>query len=233
MQQGAEVRIRESLAVATSLPSDRPALRSNAPVDSVPYLHSVIPTNRLEFLAQTCRQTLQRCPGNVLEIGVYRGGSLARLAQVVQEVCPQYHAIGIDTFSGHPYSDDHPVHPQGKYADVDLGWLRACMTEQPWGDRVELHVGRVENILHDLALRDIAFAHVDCDLYLPVKYCAEHLPALLKAGGSLYFDDFGHEHCPGATRAVHETFPGARLQQVFMPEDGTCWSCHVRLDPGA
>lgn len=199
-------------------------------METVPYLQSVIPPNRLDYLVETCRNVLLRCPGHVLEIGVYRGGSLSRLAEVVAEVCPAHRAIGIDTFAGHPYSDGHPVHPQGKYADVDLRELAGRLAEQPYGCLVELHAGRVEDILHGLALKDVVFAHVDCDLYLPVRYSAQHLPIVMKASGTIYFDDYGHQHCPGATRAVGEVFRGDRLKHVSMPDDGTCWSCHLRLD---
>jgi O-methyltransferase len=206
-----------------------PLRRTNLPIETVPYLQSVIPPNRLEYLVETCRSALQHRPGHVLEIGVYRGGSLSRLAEVVAEMCPEYRAIGIDTFSGHPYSDGHPVHPQGKYHDVDLRELARQLAQQPQGRLVELHSGRVEDILHSLALKDVAFAHVDCDLYLPVRYCAEHLPAIMKAGGTIYFDDYGHEHCPGATRAVDDVFASNDLHEVTMPDDGTCWSCHLRI----
>lgn len=233
MHQDAPFLTRQSVTSANAQSAGRPLVRTNASVESVPYLHSVIPQNRLNFLVETCRQALMRCPGNVLEVGVYRGGSLSRLAQVVQEICPQYRAFGIDTFSGHPYSDGHPVHPQGKYSDVDLSLLRASFDEQVYGSWVELRMGRVEDILNRLSLRDIAFAHIDCDLYLPVRYCAERVPALMTEGGSLYFDDYGHDHCPGATKAVLETFPQGRIHDVIMPEDGTCWSCYVQLDEQA
>jgi len=196
----------------------------------VPYLQSVIPPNRLDYLVEICRAALRRCPGHVVEIGVYRGGSLSRLAEVVAEVCPAYRAIGIDTFAGHPYSDGHSVHPQGKYADVDMRQLAGRLAGQPQGRLIELHAGLVETLLPDLALKDVAFAHVDCDLYLPVRFCAQHLPAVMKAGGTIFFDDYGHEHCPGATRAVSEVFAENRLHQVSMPDDGTCWSCYLRLD---
>jgi|GEM_PF-3279007 len=205
-------------------------VRTNEPVDGVPYLSSVIPQNRLDFLAETCRQALKRCPGHVLEVGVYRGGTLSVLAQIVSEVCPQYRAIGIDTFSGHPYSDGHPVHPAGKYADVDITELRAMFDAQTYGPWIDLHSGRVEKILDRISLNDIAFAHIDCDLYRPIKYCASHVPNIMRPDGTLYFDDYAHEHCPGATRAVDETFPKDCLHEVVMSNDATCWSCFFRLD---
>ena len=206
-------------------------VRKNAPVESVPYLSSVIPKNRVDFLARKCRETLLRVPGNVLEVGVYRGGSLGRLAEVVMDVCPKYRVIGIDTFTGHPYSDDHPVHPVGKYADVDLEHLRRKISSQAWGCLVDLHQGRVEDLMRSLDVNNVSFAHIDCDLYVPIKYCALQVPRLMRRGGTIYFDDYGHEHCPGATRAVHEAFGEKRITEVLLSDDGTCWSCY--LDPTA
>lgn len=215
--------------LSLSKSSIKEIVRANAPVETVRYLSSVIPPNRLDFLANKCRETLLQVPGNVLEVGTYRGGSLSRLAEVLMEICPEYRVIGIDTFTGHPYSDGHPVHPKGKYSDVDLQQLRCAIDEYKWGAQVELHKGRVEEILSSLDIKEIAFAHIDCDLYLPVRYCALEIPPLMKKGGLIYFDDYGHEHCPGATRAVREVFPEQALNEVSMPDDGTCWSCY--FDP--
>jgi hypothetical protein len=162
-------------------------------------------------------------------VGVYRGGSLAALAQAVRDVCPAFHAIGVDTFAGHPYSDAHPVHPIGKYADVDIQTLRTELERAGLGRWVSLVTGRIEDILPSMGLKDIAFAHIDCDLYLPISFCARTLPNLMLSGGLLYFDDYGHEHCPGARRAVEELFPKERLKEVYMKEDDTCWSCFVEF----
>jgi len=181
-------------------------------------------------MTELCRDTLRRCPGHVLEVGVYRGGSLSRLAQVLMEVCPQYRVIGIDTFTGHPYTDGHPVHPAGKYADVDMAALRKELDQDGCGAVIDLYRGCVETVLDSLALEGLAFAHIDCDLYKPVRYCAEHVPRLMNPSSVIYFDDYGHEHCPGATRALMERFPKQVLHEVFMPDDRTSWSCHFRVE---
>lgn len=213
-----------------ALTEKRTIVRSNAPLETVPYLHSVIPPNRLDFLAETCRQQLRRVPGNVLEVGVYRGGSLLRLAQVLKQVCPEYRVIGIDTFSGHPYTDGHPVHPEGKYRDVDMAELRRALDREDCGALIDLYQGPVEEIWPSLSIDHIAFAHIDCDLYVPVKYCAMEVPRRMFPNGNIYFDDFGHEHCPGATWAVLESFPDRTVHEIVMPDDGTAWSCYFRLD---
>jgi O-methyltransferase len=203
--------------------------RSNEPVDSAAYLQSVIPHARLDYLASLCEETLRAVPGNVLEVGVYRGGSLARLADVVRRISPKNRVYGIDTFSGHPYTDGHPVHPVGKYADIDLDTLVGSLTRYELAPWITLIQGRVEDVLPTTSIGSISFAHVDCDLYWPVLYCARELPARMQPGGIIYFDDYGHEHCPGATAAVRDVFSVDRLTEVYIREDCTCWSCFIRF----
>lgn len=208
----------------------------NAPVDSTGYLQSVIPQNRLALLFKLCRDTLRRVPGGVLEVGVYKGGSLLGLAREAAHVAPDVPVWGIDTFSGHPYSDGHPVHPAGKYGDVVLGELREALRVAGYGN-VRLSQQLVESGIPP-AIRGLSFVHVDCDLYRPVRYCALSLPRLMRPGGIIYFDDFGHDHCPGATRAILEAVDqdrgsplhGAIRHDVQVTEDRTRWSCYFQIE---
>jgi hypothetical protein len=172
---------------------------------------------------------LNRVSGSVVEVGVYRGGTLRVLAETVRKIRPSEKVIAIDTFEGHPYSDGHPVHFPGKYKDVELEPLMRYFDKDgllPW---IEFHKGKVEDILPDLDLPPLSFAHVDCDLYRPVRYCAGALPSRMKQGSMIYFDDYGHAHCPGATKAVDEIFPKNEIHEVFLPKDNTNWSCFINI----
>jgi O-methyltransferase len=204
-------------------------VKVNKPIDTVAYGETVIPENRLKYLAWKCKETLKRNPGNVLEVGVYRGGTLIALAEALKETCPEYKVYGIDTFLGHPYTDDHPVHPKGKYADVNKSDMEEYIKSRGLENQIVLYEGRVEEILNTLNLKDISFSHIDCDLYIPVKYCAKNVSKIMKKHGVIYFDDYGHEHCPGATKAIEEVFEIHQIHPVYMPEDNTCWSGYVQL----
>lgn len=208
---------------------EKKAVRANEPVDIVAYGSSVIPSNRLDFLVRKCRETLEQSPGNVLEVGVYRGGSLLALTEVLKETCPQFKVYAIDTFAGHPYTDGHHVHPMGKYGNVEIIELEQLISAKGLTQWVNLFRGRVEEIFQGLHLNNISFAHIDCDLHTPVKYCAENVPPIMTHGGVLYFDDYGHEHCPGATTAVDGTFDKKLLHEVYMHDDHTCWSCYIEM----
>ncbi len=201
----------------------------NSPVESVPYGTTVIPENRLQYLIDKCAETLAKNPGNVLEVGVYRGGTLLALAEVVKKICPEYKVYGIDTFVGHPYSDGHAVHPVGKYADVTKDDMEEYIQKNGFAEWITLYQGKVEEILESLHLTNISFAHIDCDLYVPVKYCAENVKSIMSRPSVIYFDDYGHEHCPGATKAVEEVFEKKQIHIVHIPEDHTCWSGYIEL----
>lgn len=203
-------------------------VQTNKPIETVPYGHTVIPINRLEYLVGKCEQALKNVPGNVLDVGVYRGGTFIRLASLLKDIFPEFRAIGIDTFTGHPYTDNHPVHPVGKYSDVDMHKLQEFIDQKNL-DNIELHKGKIEEIFESLNLKNISFAHIDCDLYIPVKFCAQYIPSVMNKRGVIYFDDFGHEHCPGATRAIKEVFSLQQIHDVHIPEDNTRWSCYIQL----
>jgi len=204
-------------------------VNTNDPVETVPYGQTVIPESRLKFLHWKCKETLKRTPGNVLEIGVYRGGTLVTLTKALKEICPQFKVVGVDTFTGHPYSDGHPVHPIGKYSDVTKEDLEKFFESKNLNEHIILKVGKIEEIFNLLNLKNISFAHIDCDLYTAVKFCAEQIPKIMNKHGVIYFDDYGHEHCPGATKAIKEVFEPHQLHQVYIPEENTCWSAYVQL----
>lgn len=197
----------------------------NACVNVAEYGVSVNQANRVELLRKRCEATIRAFPGDVLEVGVYRGGTLVVLAEAVRRLSPGRTVIAVDTFRGHPYSDGHPVHPKGKYGDVCVAELRAMLAARGLSDYVSIEVGLAEEILPLLDLRGVTFAHIDCDLYKAIKFCASYLPTRISPDGTLFFDDFLHDHCPGATRALIEEF-GAHIRAIQL-DDGSEWSCEL------
>jgi O-methyltransferase len=68
------------------------------------------------------------------------------------------------------------------------------------GRRVSLYKGFFEDTLHPQT--DIAFAHIDCDWYDPVKLCLERIVPRLSAGAYVVLDDYNDYG--GCRRAVDE-----------------------------
>lgn len=115
--------------------------------------------DRLYTLFQSVINT-RDVPGTMLELGVFRGGSLKFLAQVCEQLSVEKPIIGIDTFEGHPsvHPLDGPVHMVGKFSTTSLEQVTAYVEGWP---NVRLVKGDVSKIVGD-ALRNvsaISFSH--------------------------------------------------------------------------
>lgn len=136
--------------------------------------------------------------GAFVEVGVYRGGSARKLYEIAERQGRQLWLF--DTFAGHPEPSAHDSeqHPEGRYNDcADPSLLR---TEMP---NAYVTVGEF-GLSCALIGIDVAFAHIDVDLYHSTRTAIEVLAPSMIPGGLFYFDDYGVPECPGATKAVND-----------------------------
>jgi hypothetical protein len=54
----------------------------------------------------------------------------------------------------------------------------------------------------------LAFVHIDVDLYEPTRESLEFLYPRVASGGIIVCDDYGFISCPGAVRAIDEYMAG-------------------------
>jgi len=175
--------------------------------------------------------------GDFLEFGVALGGASIVIAT---EARAQHRAFaGFDVFAMIPppssVKDDakskerYAVIAAGKskgiggdayygyrpdlYADVVASFQRHGNPVD--GDRVALWKGLFEETWPKRKAGAIAFAHIDCDWYDPVKFCLESAAAQLQPGGIMMLDDY---HDYGGCRVATEEFRAARPDFIF--EDG-------------
>jgi len=150
-----------------------------------------------------------------LEFGVYKGGSLRRLAEARGDA----DVYGFDSFDGLPAdwrsgypkgafelpSDRIPLIPgasiiKGLFADTLPGFLRA---------------------LHLLDGPRVTFVHVDCDLYSSTKTVLEHCLPYMDHGSVLVFDELhSYEGCEAhEMRALKEAYErGLRFNWICRGE---------------
>jgi O-methyltransferase len=67
-----------------------------------------------------------------------------------------------------------------------------------------VHKGWVEDILPQQLPKHIAFAHIDVDLYEPIKDSLRAVYPRICHRGIVLVDDYGHPDWPGAKRAADE-----------------------------
>jgi O-methyltransferase len=206
--------------------------------------------NNLTYLSYRSLRHIERClrhvrrhniPGVCLEAGVALGGS----AVVIAKLMPQDREFhGYDVFGMiPPPTEKDGMKAQQRYKAIAAGESEGIRGEAYYGyrdglydqvvstfadygltvdgRRISLHRGLFENIL-DLSEKRVAFAHLDCDWYEPVKLCLERIYPVLSRGGFVISDDY-HNY-EGATRAVEEFLAAHRDMRKVMsrrPPDRT------------
>jgi O-methyltransferase len=179
--------------------------------------------------------TRHRIPGDIVECGVWRGGSMhaaARTLAAVGDTSRDLHLF--DTFDGMPppserdvrRSDDRTAEEllaeqsreRGKvWAVATLEDVQEGFTQVPYpSERIHFVKGRVEDTIPEHAPEQIAILRLDTDWYESTRHELEHLYPRLSPGGVLLLDDYGYWE--GAREAVDEFLEesGERLLLVRM-----------------
>lgn len=162
-----------------------------------------------------------RIPGDIVECGVWKGGSMMAVAHTLIALGDAARALHLfDTFEGMPPPSDKDVAITGESAerlmarsdprDPESVWCVASLEEVRTAllgtgydpARVRFVKGRVEETLPAEAPERIALLRLDTDWYESTKHELEHLYPRLVRGGVLIVDDYGH--WSGAKRAVDE-----------------------------
>ena len=135
--------------------------------------------------------------GVVVELGVYQGGALSRMAKLA----PTKMCYGFDTFAGQPAESwrEGDVHRPGEFADTSFDAVRAAMPQN-----VVLVPGLFPASANDFG-ESICFAHVDFDLEQSTADAIDWLRPRMASGGIVVFDDWGWKNCPGVAKAIKET----------------------------
>jgi O-methyltransferase len=162
-------------------------------------------------------------PGDIIEFGVALGGSAILLAK---RAGADRRFFGLDVFAmiPPPTSERDDARSKQRYQTIESGGAKglgddvyygyrsdlyehvasqlARYGEPVDGKRINLVKGLFEETLPTLNISRIAFAHVDCDWYDPVRYCLNQTAARLSPGGLVVVDDY-HDY-EGCRAAVDE-----------------------------
>jgi dTDP-rhamnose C3-O-methyltransferase len=189
------------------------------------------------FLAHTelFKMTLG-LPGDIAEIGVFRGLGLMTWANLLEAYCIGARTktvYGFDNWQGFTafsQEDGIEIATAGKtlggfdpsqYRLELLDAIRIFDADRfiPWKERVKLIDGKAEATIPNFAKENpgvrFSLVHFDCDLYEPTKIALETLWPLVVRGGVVIFDEYGIPDWPGETKAVDEYFadlPDVRLR---------------------
>jgi O-methyltransferase len=178
---------------------------------------SLIPKERLDFLVSLLEKMIQQnLNGDVIECGVYKGGSCRLMAKKLNDLASSKKIYALDTFDGFFFDDNdfkfsgfNECYPTGKASNVkgklkvDFAALKKSFVDDGL-DNVVFLKGFFEENFPKISDKKFCFAHVDADLYISIKQCVEFLKDKMVKGGIIFFDDYNSPRWPGAAKAVNE-----------------------------
>lgn len=186
---------------------------------------------RLETAAQ---RAVRAAPGDILEFGVALGGSAVMLAKIASANVRRFAGFDVFAMIPPPASDKDDQKSKARYEDIAAGRSKGIQGDQYYGYRVDLYadvcstfsrhglevdsdrIQLIKGLFQDtwpLFHSDaIAFAHIDCDWYDPVKYCLDAVAEKLSPGGVIVLDDYNDY---GGCRTATEEFLASRSDFAF------------------
>jgi len=173
--------------------------------------------------------------GDVIECGVYKGGSSFQIAKKIKFLTSNKTLFALDTFEGHPYDDvedmpkelvsqvykkEEPKKQKGFLNDVDLNEIKNHFAKENLDNTIFLK-GLFEDSFKKISDKKFCFAHIDADFYLSIKQCIEFLKKRLVPNGIIVFDDYDQEYFPGCAKAVDDLL--GRESLSILPDKRAYW----------
>ena len=160
---------------------------------------------RLYELWSLTRQTKEMPAGDILEVGVWRGGSGALLASAAREFCPSACVCLADTFSGVVKTsrmDDS--YTGGEHCDTSEETVRQLLAGLELLN-AQIFRGVFPDEFGDNLLKNCwRLVHIDVDVYLSARDTFECIWPHVLPGGIVVFDDYGFSSTNGITTLCNE-----------------------------
>ena len=161
-------------------------------------------------------------PGDVLEVGTWRGGTGSILAAACARSSQAKTVFLCDTFEGVVKAGGKDtLYKGGEHADTSQDLVVKLLESLGLTNTRILKGIFPEQTGAEVADRQFAFCHIDVDVYAAVSDCLEYLHPRMAPGGFIVLDDYGFPSCPGARRAVDEFFAGRPEAPLCLPT-GQC-----------
>lgn len=146
-----------------------------------------------------------RIDGDILEVGVWRGGTGALMASQAQGLSMAKTVFLCDTFAGVvKASDEDDAYVGGEHADTSEA-IVAALVRRLGLSNVELRRGIFpDEFMGEMATKTFSFVHIDVDVYQSAKDVLNFVWPRISPGGIVVFDDYGFETCTGIPSLVAE-----------------------------
>jgi len=151
----------------------------------------------------------KQIPGNVIECGVYRGGTTVLMALYLKENRIAKKIYALDSFAGF---DGNAIEEEVRKGQVvaqgltaftsnSAGYVRRKIEKLGLPDMIEIVPGYFEDTLGKIT-DTFSLAFIDCDLEKSAEFCLTTLWERVVKGGYIVVDDYANPGYPGAKIAA-------------------------------
>jgi len=149
---------------------------------------------------------LTHVPGDILEVGVWRGGTGVLMARRAQQLGLDARVHLCDTFEGVAKAGDNdPWYRGGEHSDTSPEIVKELAAKV--GVDVDVLVGMFpDETGHRVADVGLRLVHIDVDVYESARDTLEWAWPRLAVGGVVIWDDYGSFQCEGVATLGRELF---------------------------
>ena len=157
--------------------------------------HTLVDEYRCYELWQLCGQISALNPGDILEVGVWRGGTGCLLARRALDTNLGGTVFLCDTFTGVAKAGGRDsAYVGGEHADTSAATVLDLVRRMGLSN-VEILEGIFPDATaHRIADRRFRFCHIDVDVYESASQTFDWVWRRLVPGGIVVFDDYGWKH---------------------------------------
>ena len=169
------------------------------------------------FWLQIQRLEKDNVPGDIAELGVYKGES----ARLLHLMAPQRTLHLFDTFEGFTSRDLEPetgeasTYTNNHFADTSIAKVLKKINAD--ANKVVVHQGHFPQSVVGLENSSYALVNLDADLYNPTKAGLEYFYPKLSTGGIILIHDYNHKW-EGLVKAVDEFVDNIPEHLILVPD---------------
>ena len=160
-------------------------------------------------------QQTRKVKGDVVEVGVYRGGS----AKLIAELKGGKSLYLFDTFEGIPQKSRIDKHRSGDFKETSHEDVERYLKNYK-------NIFVVKGVFPDSAnmIRDkkFSFVHLDVDMYKSTLDSLGFLYNKMSEGGVILSHDYNSKSCPGVKKAFDEFFSNKKEPVVELSATSQC-----------
>ena len=171
-------------------------------------------------MAVLCEVLGKDIPGNVIECGVYRGGTTVLMALYLKENRIAKKIYALDSFSGFDRTAIEEEVQKGQvvaqgltaFTSNSVDYVRRKIEKLGLPDMIEIVPGYFEDTLGKIT-DTFSLAFIDCDLEKSAEFCLTTLWEKVVKGGYIVVDDYTNPGYPGARMACDRFLSNVSYKQ--------------------